>query len=102
MARGKGTPVGVAAFFDVDNTVIRGASAFHIARGLRERGYFTTRAIVRYGWEQLKYLVVGETDEQIREMRNEAMSTVKGWSVAEMTAISEEIYDEVLALRIFP
>jgi len=102
MARGKGTPVGVAAFFDVDNTVIRGASAFHIARGLRERGYFTNRDIIRYGWEQLKYLVIGESDKQIREMRNEAMSIVKGWSVAEMTAIAEEIYDEVLALRIFP
>ena len=30
----------VAAFFDVDNTIIRGASAFHLAVGLYRRGFF--------------------------------------------------------------
>lgn len=102
MAREAQGAARVAAFFDVDNTVIRGASAFHIARGLRERGYFRTRDIIRFGWEQAKYLVFGESDEQTEALRNEAMSIVKGWSVAEMTAISEEIYDEILAMRIFP
>lgn len=102
MARSARTPTRVAAFFDVDNTVIRGASAFHIARGLRQRGYFRTRDIVRFAWEQLKYNVFGESHEQIRDVRNEALSIIKGWSVAEMASIGEEIYDEVLALRIFP
>ena len=37
----------VAAFFDVDNTIIRGASAYHIARGLREHGFFKRRDILR-------------------------------------------------------
>ncbi len=102
MARSERTPTRVAAFFDVDNTVIRGASAFHIARGLRQRGYFRWRDILRFAWEQLKYNVFGESHEQIRDVRNEALSIIKGWSVAEMAAIGEEIYDEVLALRIFP
>lgn len=92
----------VAAFFDVDNTVIRGASAFHIARGLRQRGYFRTRDILRFAWEQAKYLIFGESDEQTRALRNEALSIIKGWSVAEMAAIAEEVYDELLAMRIFP
>lgn len=102
MSRAARSTVRVAAFFDVDNTVIRGASAFHIARGLHERGFFTTRDIIRFGWEQMKYLVFGESDEQTRALRKEALSIVNGWSVAEMTTIGEEIYDEVLALRIFP
>jgi HAD superfamily hydrolase (TIGR01490 family) len=92
----------VAAFFDVDNTIIKGASAFHIARGLRQRGYFRTRDIVRFAWEQAKYLIFGENDEQTKALRTEALSIVKGWSVAEMAAIAEEIYDELLAMRIFP
>lgn len=92
----------VAAFFDVDNTIIRGASAFHIARGLKQRGYFRTRDLLRFGWEQLKYLIRGETKEQMDAVRAEALSIIKGWSVAEMTAVGEEIYDEVLALKIFP
>ena len=32
-----------AAFFDVDNTIMQGASIFHLARGLHRREFFTTR-----------------------------------------------------------
>ena len=104
MTTGAESPGGdkVAAFFDVDNTIIRGASAFHIARGLRSRGFLTTRDILRFGWEQAKYLMLGESKAQNKAIRQEALSIIKGWSVAEMTQIGEEVYDEVLALRIFP
>lgn len=93
---------GIAAFFDVDNTIIRGASAFHIARGLKQRGFFTTRDMIKFAWEQGKYVLLGETKEQMESLRTDGVSLVKGWSVAEMAAIGEEVYDEVLALRIFP
>ena len=36
-----------AAFFDVDNTVMQGASIFHLARGLHRRKFFTTGDIVK-------------------------------------------------------
>lgn len=94
--------LGIAAFFDVDNTIIRGASAFHIARALRQRGYFGARDIAKFAWEQGKYVLLGETKEQMEKLRTEGFSLIKGWSVAEMAAIGEEVYDEVLVLRIFP
>lgn len=92
----------IVAFFDVDNTIIRGASPYHIARALRRRGFFTRRDVVGFAWEQAKYLMFGETKRQMNEVRAEALSIIKGWSVAEMTSIAEDVYDEVLALRIFP
>ena len=92
----------LAAFFDVDNTIVRGASPFHIARGLHRRGYLRNSAIIRFGWQQFKYNMFGERASQIDRVRKEALSIIRGWSVAEMTSIGEEIYDEVLALRIFP
>jgi len=58
--------------------------------------------LIRFGWEQLKYLVFGESKEQMSSVRSEALSIIKGWSVAEMAAIGEEVYDEILAMRIFP
>jgi len=91
-----------AAFFDVDNTIIRGASAFHIARGLRRRGFFTTLDIVRFGWHQVRYLLFGENKNEINKVRSRALSIVEGRSVAEIAVVGEEIYDEVLSLRIFP
>lgn len=91
-----------AAFFDVDNTVIRGASSYHIARALQRHGFFRTRDIARFAWEQAKYTMLGENREQIDDIREEALSIIKGWSVAEMIAVGEEVYDEILTHRIFP
>src|SRR2546430_13636637 len=44
-----------AAFFDVDNTMMQGASIYWFARGLAARKYFTTGDLVRFAWGQLKF-----------------------------------------------
>ncbi|WP_062313929.1 HAD family hydrolase [Demequina rhizosphaerae] len=92
----------VAAFFDVDNTVIRGASSFHIARGLWQRDYFNLRDILKLGYEQATYVLFGETKDQMDRIREQGLGIIKGWSVAEMTAVAEEVYDELLASRVYP
>ncbi|GAA4725009.1 HAD-IB family hydrolase [Isoptericola chiayiensis] len=91
-----------AAFFDVDNTIIRGASAFHLARALYQRKFFGTGDLVRFAFIQAKYLLFGESRSQIETVRNKALSLIGGRSVAEITAVGEEVYDTVLELRIFP
>src|SRR5919112_810170 len=45
----------VAAFFDVDNTLMQGASIFHLARGLYRRRFFTSREIAAAAWKQAKF-----------------------------------------------
>jgi HAD superfamily hydrolase (TIGR01490 family) len=100
-----GTPVPTrteAAFFDVDNTIIRGASAFHLARGLHRRGFFRYGDIVRALLHNARYQLLGENREQIDEIRSRALAIMTGHSVAEVVAIGEEVYDQVLELRIFP
>lgn len=91
-----------AAFFDVDNTIIRGASAFHLARGLRRRGFFRYSDILRASLHNLRYQLLGENREQINEVRSRALGIMTGHSVAEVVAVGEEVYDQVLELRIFP
>ncbi len=93
---------GTGAFFDVDNTIIRGASAFHLAVGLYRRGFFRKRDLVEFSLHQFRYLTFGENKDQIDEVRSRALSIMTGHSVAEVTAIAEDIYDEVLCLRIYP
>ncbi|GCD19531.1 hydrolase [Cellulomonas algicola] len=94
--------VRTGAFFDVDNTIIRGASSFHLAVGLYRRGFFRKRDIVRFGVHQARYLAFGENKQQIDEVRSRALEIMRGHSVAEVTAIAEDVYDEVLCLRIYP
>lgn len=92
----------VAAFFDVDNTIIRGASAFHLAVGLYRRGFFRKRDILVFALQQARYRLFGEDREQIDEVRSRALEIMRGHSVAEVTAIAEDVYDEVMSLRIYP
>ena len=85
-----------AAFFDVDNTIIRGASSFHLARGLYSRGFFTIKDILIAGYHQFRYVAFGENKKQIDSVRQRALSIMEGHSVAEVIAIGEEVYDQVL------
>ncbi|SNS91429.1 HAD-superfamily subfamily IB hydrolase, TIGR01490 [Micrococcales bacterium KH10] len=91
-----------AAFFDIDNTIIRGASSFHLARALYSRGFFKSSDLLRFAIHQARYLAWGENKRQIDQVRSEALSIMRGHLVAEVVAIGEEVYDEVLALRIYP
>ncbi|HET9655585.1 MAG TPA: HAD-IB family hydrolase, partial [Kineosporiaceae bacterium] len=93
---------GAAAFFDVDNTVMRGASIFHLARGLYRRRFFTLRDIGRFAWEQARFLAVGENLEHVEQVQARALSFVAGHSVAELRSVGEEIFDEIMADKIWP
>ncbi len=92
----------VGAFFDVDNTLIRGASAFHLAVGLYRRGLLRVPDIVRFAGHQARYRAFGENRRQMDEVRAAALAIVRGHSVAEMGLIAEDVYDEVMTLRIYP
>ena len=92
-----------AAFFDVDNTVMQGASIFHLARGLHRRKFFSTRDILGAAWKQAYFRVVGVEDpEHVADARNSALAFIAGHTVAELEALGEEIFDEAMAHRIWP
>ncbi len=92
-----------AAFFDVDNTVMQGASIFHLARGLHRREFFTTREILGAAWKQAYFRIVGVEDpEHVADARSSALSFIAGHTVAELEELGEEIFDEAMAHRIWP
>ena len=92
-----------AAFFDVDNTIMQGASIFHLARGLYRRKFFTTRDIVSAAWQQTRFRIVGVEDpDHVEQARNSALAFITGHSVAELEEIGEEIFGEAMAHRIWP
>nr|WP_199431137.1 HAD-IB family hydrolase [Qaidamihabitans albus] len=91
-----------AAFFDVDNTMMMGASIFHFARGLAARKYFTTSDLAGFAWQQMKFRVGGrESRDGVQSSREQALSFVAGRTVDEMVAVGEEIYDELMADKIW-
>jgi HAD superfamily hydrolase (TIGR01490 family) len=96
-----GTDLTAAAFFDVDNTMMAGASAFHFARGLAARKFFTTGDLVRFARRQVRFRLGGENAADMTSAREEALSFVAGREVALIVSLGEEIYDELMADKIY-
>ncbi|MFC7482284.1 HAD family hydrolase [Luedemannella flava] len=91
-----------AAFFDVDNTMMQGASIYYLARGLAARKYFTTGDLVRFGLQQLRFRVVAaEHGGHVAGAQETALAFVADRSVADLRKICEEIFDELMAERIW-
>ena len=98
-----GADLTAAAFFDVDNTMMVGASIFHYARGLAARKYFTTSDLLKFASRQLRFRLRGaENLAVVGTARQEALSFVAGRSVDEIIRLGEEIYDETMADKIYP
>lgn len=97
-----GTDLTAAAFFDVDNTIMQGASVYHFVRGLAARKFFTTGDLARFAARQLKFRLLGSEDMQdVNDSRQEALSFVAGRRVSEIVELGEEIYDEAMADKIY-
>ena len=91
-----------AAFFDVDNTMMQGASIYWLARGLAARKYVTARDITRFAISQLRFRVLAtEHRGDMSQAKQAALAFVKGWPVADLHRLSEEIFDELIADRIW-
>jgi HAD superfamily hydrolase (TIGR01490 family) len=92
-----------AAFFDVDNTVMRGASIFHLARGLAKRNFFSLREVGDFAWKQAKFVVHGSEDlEDMASATEAGLAFVKGKRVEDVVSLGEEIFDELMARKLWP
>lgn len=92
-----------AAFFDIDNTLIHGASMFHWARGLAKHKYLTKGQILDFVWKQTRFIVVGkESQDDMHDVTEEALGLVKGRNQAELVTLTREIFDEYMIDRFWP
>ncbi|WP_313677007.1 HAD-IB family hydrolase [Mycolicibacterium sp.] len=92
-----------AAFFDVDNTLVQGSSLVHFGRGLAARKYFQYSEVWKFIYAQAKFQLTGrENSEDVAEGRRKALAFIEGRPTAELSALGEEIYDEIIADKIWP
>lgn len=92
-----------AAFFDIDNTMMQGASIYWFARGLAARRYFTSGDLARFAWQQARFrLSATEHTGNMSRARQAALAFVRGWRVPDIERLADEIFDELMAPRIWP
>lgn len=97
------TDLTAAAFFDVDNTLVHGSSVVHFGRGLAARNYFTYRDVIGFVYAQAKFQLTGkENSDDVAAGRRKALAFIEGRPVSELVDLGEEIYDEIIAEKIWP
>ena len=91
----------IAAFFDADETLIKGSSAYYLARELYRRKFFGWKDIAFAARHAFIYVVFGEDMERIQKVSERATQVMAGHSIAELEAIGDEMYDSMLGERVF-
>lgn len=97
------SPEKIGAFFDIDNTIMRGASIYHLARGLFARKILSATDLANFAIAQGKFLTYGsENLSDMARITENALSFVTGRTVEDVIGLSEEIYDEIMADKVWP
>ena len=91
-----------AAFFDVDNTLVRGSTLYFLGRGMYQRGFFTKADISRFVVANIRFRMTGtEKQEVIEKFQNAATDFIGGHAVDDIKKIGEEIYDEFVSPKLW-
>ncbi|GAA0675081.1 HAD-IB family hydrolase [Kitasatospora atroaurantiaca] len=92
-----------AAFFDCDNTILRGAAIFYLGIGLYRRRFFSRRDVARFAWQQAWFRLYGAEDPaHMADAQDTALGLVAGKRTADLEQICEEIFEEVITEKIWP
>ena len=94
-------PLPVAAFFDVDNTLLHGASLIHLARGARKLGIVGAADIARFGWQELRFRRRGEDLGVLDRVRTRGTQLLAGQSAERLHGLATEVVDRLHA-RLWP
>ncbi|CAN5278557.1 hypothetical protein BH11ACT4_BH11ACT4_20080 [soil metagenome] len=92
----------IVAFFDVDNTLMRGASVYYVGREAFRRGLISWRDIALFGWHQFRFLAVGENREHLATAKDRALGLVGGHTEDALIKLAEDIYDRYFAPKLWP
>lgn len=92
----------IAAFFDVDNTLVRGATLFHFARGLARYKFFSRKQLLQGAWKQAKFVALGrEIHKDIRKVTEVALGFIEGREEREITKLSAEVVDSIILKKLW-
>lgn len=90
------------AFFDVDNTLLRGASLYYVGVGAWRNRLISLRDIVSFGWKQARFLMVGENLVHVGRARERGLELIIGHESADLIRFSHEVFDTRLVRRLWP
>ncbi|MHB8717763.1 MAG: HAD family hydrolase [Candidatus Dormibacteria bacterium] len=96
------TPAGgrVAAFFDVDRTLLRGSSVLHVARPMRRAGLLSARSLAHSLMVQARFSLFGFDESQILEAVRGAGDLIAGIDADDLAAFARRTIPTHVAPRV--
>ena len=98
----KEQPKLAAAFFDVDNTILRGSSSFLFGKSAFERKFFSRKDFWRFAWHQFVFIWKGENNTKLSALKDRALSLVEGQRVSDLQELVDEVYEKHIKLKLWP
>lgn len=98
---GQGEPTEVGAFFDVDETLVRGATAFWAAQEMFARRLFGLRDLLFAAKQTFQFVLFGENLNKIDDSVDRAIQVLEGNSVQELLEIGEHLFETYFLPRVY-
>lgn len=92
----------IVAFFDVDNTLLRGASIFHLAKAAWRQRLITLPDILRFCWHQATFLFIGENKRHLTSIKDRGLELIGGHTEKELKSLATEIFERDIRPRLWP
>ena len=96
-----GSGLVIAAFFDLDKTVIAKGAMVALGPSLLKAGLISRRLMVRAMWTQMMFQRFGADDAKMQKFRESALRITRGWDQARITAIVNETLIDVIEPIVF-
>lgn len=86
----------VAAFFDLDKTILAKSSSFAFAKPFYKQGLIGRSDVIRSAYAQFVFLSSGADHDQMEQMRQYMSNLVTGWEVEKVQQIVAETLDTII------
>lgn len=91
------------AFFDLDNTLVRGSSLYYFAKHLVKEGIFTKRELAKFATAQARFIRTKTEDKRLQVLITEkALKLVAGKAQSEILNLCENALTEALSEALYP
>ena len=90
-----------AAFFDLDKTLMAGSSGVFFARAAYETGMISRRRLVMDVYENVRFRLLGSTDDRADDVRKRVGEMIAGVRVRDLERLSPRVLSGVLP-RLYP
>ena len=91
----------VAAFFDLDKTIIATSSAFAFGKEFLHNGMITRQEAWDLYLSKAQYMLMGQSSEKMDSTRDALAQMVAGWEVDDIQRITRDTLREVVAPAIY-